>query len=41
MMDQVKLYRKLENDYSGKLELLIKEKAESEERNFKSRNRLV
>ena len=41
LIAEVKLYRKLEKDYEGKIELIAKEKEEAEERNFKSRNRLI
>lgn len=40
-MNEVKLYRKLEKDYEGKIETATREKEEAEDRNFKSRNKLV
>ena len=41
LLAEVNLYKKLEKDYEGKIELLIKEKQEAEDRNFMSRNKLV
>ena len=41
LVNQVKLYRKLDKDYQGKIQMLVREKEDAEDRNFKSRNKLV
>ena len=41
LMTEVKLLRKLEKDYESKIDMLVREKEEAEDRNFRSRNRLV
>lgn len=41
LLNDIKLYKKLEKDYEAKIELMTKEKDEASEKNFRSRNRLL
>jgi hypothetical protein len=41
LVSEVKLYRKLDHDYELKIGLLAREQQEAEQRNLKSRNRLL
>ena len=41
LMAEVKILRKLDSDYDQKISVLSQEKDEAEERNLKSRNKLL